>query len=73
VQLEKVDIPKVNKATLGKENDVAARGHSVAINLGLDVDDLLRVLLKPRDVDLNIEVTNAARIMSVLIIIDKAQ
>lgn len=38
---------------------MTAAGHSVAINLRLDVHDLGRVLLEPCNVDLNIEVTNA--------------
>ena len=54
-----VRIPKVNKTALSKEDDVAARGHRVAINLGLDVDDLNGVLLEPRHIDLNVEVANA--------------
>lgn len=49
---------KVNKATLGEEEDVAAVGHEEAVNLGLDGLDGLGVGLEPGNVNLNIEVTN---------------
>lgn len=39
---------------------MAARRHGVAVDLGLDVDDLLGVGLQPGDIDLNIEVADAA-------------
>ena len=52
-------IPKVDQTTLSKEDDVTAAGHGVTVNLGLDVDDLDSVLLQPRNVDLDIEVTDA--------------
>lgn len=51
---------KVDKATLSKEDDVAAVLHEEAVNLGLDVLDGSSVGLEPRDVDLDIEVTNVA-------------
>ena len=38
---------------------MTARGHRVAVNLRLDVNDLNGVLLKPSNVDLDVEVTNA--------------
>lgn len=38
---------------------MAAVGHSVTVDLGLDVDSLLGVSLQPSDIDLNVEVTNA--------------
>ena len=38
---------------------MATRGHRVAINLGLDVDDLFGVLLQPRNIDLDVEVADA--------------
>ena len=59
IVVENIRIPKVNKTTLSKEDDVAARGHRVAINLGLDVDDLNGVLFEPRHIDLNVEVADA--------------
>ncbi len=52
---------KVHETTLREEDDVAAVGQRVAIDLGLDVDGLHRVLLEPRDIDLNVEVTDATR------------
>lgn len=39
---------------------MAARGHGESVDLGLDVDALGRGRLEPGDVDLNVEVTNAA-------------
>lgn len=51
---------KVDKTTLSKEDDVAAVGHQVAVNLGLDVLDGLGVSLEPSDINLNVEVTNVA-------------
>ncbi len=47
---------EVDKAALSQEDDVAAVGHQVAVNLGLDVDDILGVGLDVRDIDLEIEV-----------------
>lgn len=38
---------------------MAAGGHREAINLRLDVDNLLGVGLQPGDVDLNVKVTDA--------------
>ena len=38
---------------------MTARGHRVAVNLRLDVNDLNGVLLEPSNVDLDVEVTNA--------------
>ena len=49
---------KVDKTTLSKEDDVAAVGHQVTVNLGLDVLDGLGVSLEPGNVNLNVEVTN---------------
>ena len=51
---------EVDETTLGKEDDVAAVGHQVAVDLGLDVLDAGSVGLEPGDVDLNIEVANVA-------------
>lgn len=51
---------KVDQTTLGKEDDVAAVGHQVAVNLGLNVLDGLGVGLEPGNVNLNVEVTNVA-------------
>lgn len=51
---------QVNKATLGKEDDVVARGHQEAVDLGLDVDLVDGVLLQPGDVQLDVKVTNVA-------------
>ena len=49
---------KVDKTTLSKEDDVAAVGHQVTVNLGLDVLDGLGVSLEPGNVNLNVEVTD---------------
>jgi len=49
---------KVDETALGKEDDVTAVGHQVAVNLGLDALDGLGVGLEPGNVDLNVEVTN---------------
>ena len=51
---------QVNETTLGKEDDVTAVVHQVAVNLGLDAGDRLGVLLEPRNVDFDIEVTDVA-------------
>jgi hypothetical protein len=51
---------KVDKAALGKEDDVAAAGHEEAVNLGLDVLDRAGVGLEPSNVNLDIEVTDVA-------------
>lgn len=51
---------QVDQATLSQENDVVARGHLEAVDLGLDVDVSDSVLLQPGDIQLNIEVTNVA-------------
>lgn len=52
---------KVDETALSEEDKVATRGHGVAVNLGLDIDNLLGVLLEPSDVDLNVEVANAEK------------
>jgi len=49
---------KVDETTLSEEDDVTAAGHLEAVNLGLDVLDSLGVLLEPRNVNLNVEVTD---------------
>jgi hypothetical protein len=49
---------EVDKTTLSEEDDVAAVGHQVAVNLGLDVLDGLGVGLEPGNVDFDIEVTD---------------
>ena len=38
---------------------MATIGHGVAVNLGLDIDDLLRRTLEPGDVNLDIKVADA--------------
>jgi len=40
---------------------VAARRHGETIDLRLDIADRFRISFQPCDVDLNVEVTNAAR------------
>lgn len=51
---------KVDETALGEEDDVAAGGEGVAVDLGLDVDDLLGDLLQAGDVDFNVKVADAA-------------
>ena len=51
---------KVDKTTLGEEDDVTAGLHGEAVNLGLDGDLLGGVGLEPGNVDLNVEVTDVA-------------
>ncbi len=47
---------EVDQATLGEEDDVAAVGHEVAVDLGLDVDDGRGRRLDVGNVDLEIKV-----------------
>ena len=49
---------KVDKAAFGEENYVAAAVHEVAVDLGLDVLDRFGILLQPRDVDLDVEMSD---------------
>lgn len=51
---------QVDETALGEEDDVAAALHEVTVNLGLDVADGSSVLLEPRNVDFDIEVTDVA-------------
>jgi len=51
---------QVDQATLGQEDDVVTRGDLEAVDLGLDVDMLDRVLLQPSDIELNVEMANVA-------------
>ena len=51
---------QVDEAALSEEDNVTAAGHGETIHLGLNVDDLLGVGLQPGDIDLNIEVADAA-------------
>lgn len=59
------DLPKVDETTLGKEEDVTSVCHREAVDLRLDVHRLLRIGLQPRNIDLNIEVTNAVVCISI--------
>lgn len=52
--------PQVDKTTLSEEDNVTARRHGEAINLGLNVYDLFRSGLEICNVDFNIEVSDAA-------------
>jgi len=58
-----MNIPKVDKTSLSKENDVTSVSHGESINLRLHVGDGLGVGLQPGNVDLNVEVTNAERVV----------
>lgn len=53
------NVPEVNKTTFGKEDDVAARWHRKAINLGFNIDCMFSIGLQPRNIDLDIEVSDA--------------
>jgi hypothetical protein len=53
--------PQVYKTSLSKEDDVTAGRHSVAVNLGLDIDSLRGVGLQPCNINLNVEVANASK------------
>jgi hypothetical protein len=50
---------QVDQSTLSKEDQVSAGSHLVSVDLGLDLDVRLGVVLQPRDVNLDIEVTDA--------------
>lgn len=52
---------KVDKTTISEEDEVAAVGHGVTVDLGLDVDTIFGVGLQPGNVDLNVKVANAVR------------
>lgn len=54
-----LNLPQVDKTTLSEKDEVTAARHRVTIDLGLDVDDRLRVGLQPGDIDLDVEVSNA--------------
>ena len=49
---------KVDEAPLREQNDVAARGHEEAVNLGFDVLDGFGVGFEPGDVDFNVEMAD---------------
>ena len=51
---------QVDETTLGQEDDVTAVVHQEAVNLGLDAGNRLCVLLEPRNIDFDIEVTDVA-------------
>lgn len=51
---------QVDESTLGEQDDVSAGRHGESVDLGLDVNGLGGGLLQPSDVNLNIEVTDAA-------------
>ncbi|CUG90010.1 unnamed protein product [Bodo saltans] len=55
-----VGAAKVDEAALGEQDDVAAGGHGVAVNLGLDLAVGNGVGLQPADLDLSVEVANVA-------------
>lgn len=50
---------EVDETTFSQKDEVTAVGHQVAVNLGLDVDDLLGVGLQPGDINFNVKVTDA--------------
>jgi hypothetical protein len=54
-------LPKVDKTALSEKDDVTSRRHREAVNLRLDIDDLLRILLQPRNINLDVKVTNATK------------
>jgi len=51
---------QVHESALGEEDEMATGSHGEAVDLRLDVDSLDGVLLQPSDINLDIEVTDAA-------------
>lgn len=51
--------PEVDQSTFGKEDDVAARGHGVSVDLRLNVDVLDGGLLQPSDINFDVEMSDA--------------
>ena len=49
---------EIDKTAFGKENDVIAVFHEVAVYLGLDARNGFGVLLEPGDVDFNVEMAD---------------
>jgi hypothetical protein len=49
---------QVDQTTLGEQDDVAAIGHQITVNLGLDNLDRLGVGLEPGNIDFDVKVTN---------------
>jgi hypothetical protein len=59
----KYNLPQVHKTTFREKNDVAPRSHGEAINLRLDVDCLLSIGLQPGNVNLNVEMADATKMV----------
>jgi hypothetical protein len=57
------NVPEVDETALSQQDDVTAGWHSEAINLGFDIDTLLSVSLQPRNIDLNVEVSDAGNLL----------
>jgi hypothetical protein len=53
------NIPEVDETAFSQKNDVTAGWHCEAINLRFDIDSLLGVRLQPRNINLDIKVSNA--------------
>jgi len=51
---------EVDQSTFGKEDDVAARGHGVSVDLRLNVDVLDGGLLQPSDINFDVEMSDVA-------------
>src|ERR1700761_3271551 len=51
---------QVDQTAFSEQDDVSAVGHQESIHLRLDGDLVLRVLLQPPNINLNVEVTNVA-------------
>lgn len=62
--------PQVDKTTLSQENYAATVLHVVAVNLGLNGNNLLGVGLEPSDVNLAVKVTNVFEIIRKLAQLD---
>lgn len=54
-------LPQVYKTTVGQQNKVATAGHSITINLRLDVGDRCGICFEPCNVYFNIEVADAEK------------
>ena len=51
---------QVDQSSFSQKDEMPARRHSVSVDLSLDVGDALGVLLQPRNVDLDVKVTDVA-------------
>ena len=55
--------PQVNETALGEEDDVTTIWHGETVDLGLDVGDGNSIGLEPGDIDFNVEVADAEKLL----------